>query len=194
DESWFDRVRTAPGWKRSFYLIESPPLSALAVDHAVYEHHIALQPALAAAGRFRQILRARGITSHQAAVGTARPDAYTLAQVESAPLPQVLMGLDPDSDNFEAELLPKELGAEIGGAGTTAAGAAVVTRVLRTSGVPLAGVRIVDGSGLSTSDRLTPRAVAALLRLAWSDADLRSAFVRALPVAGVSGTLEDRME
>src|SRR5262249_56713175 len=74
-------------------------------------------------GRFRQILRARGITSHQAAVGTARPDAYTLAQVESAPLPQVLMGLDHDSDNFEAELLLKELGAEIGGAGTTAAGA-----------------------------------------------------------------------
>ena len=36
DESWFDRVRTAPGWKPSFYLEESPPLSALAVDHAVY--------------------------------------------------------------------------------------------------------------------------------------------------------------
>src|SRR5262249_3272534 len=105
DESWFDRVRPAPGWKRSFYLIESPPLSALAVDHAVYEHHIALKPALAAAGRFRQILRARGITSHQAAVGTARPDAYTLAQVESPPLPQVLMGLGHATANSRARVL-----------------------------------------------------------------------------------------
>jgi D-alanyl-D-alanine carboxypeptidase/D-alanyl-D-alanine-endopeptidase (penicillin-binding protein 4) len=194
DESWFDRVRTAPGWKPSFYLIESPPLSALAVDHAVYEHHIALQPALAAAGRFKQILTARGITSHHAAVGAASPDAYALAQVESAPLPQVLIGLDRESDNFAAELLLKELGAEVGDGGTTAAGAAVVTRVLRTAGVPLAGVRVVDGSGLSVSDRLTPRALAALLRLVWSNLDLRSAFERALPVAGVSGTLQDRMQ
>jgi serine-type D-Ala-D-Ala carboxypeptidase/endopeptidase (penicillin-binding protein 4) len=194
DESWFDRVRTAPGWKPSFYLFESPPLSALAVDHAVYENHIALQPALAAAGRFRQILKARGITSHEAWVGTASPDSYALAQVESAPLPQVLIGLDHQSDNFEAELLLKELGAEVGDGGTTAAGAAVVMRVLRAAGVPLAGVRIIDGSGLSVSDRLTPRALATVLRLAWSNPDLRSALVRALPVAGVSGTLEDRME
>jgi D-alanyl-D-alanine carboxypeptidase/D-alanyl-D-alanine-endopeptidase (penicillin-binding protein 4) len=194
DESWFDRVRTAPGWKPSFYLYESPPLSALAVDHAVYEHHIALQPALAAAGRFRQMLKARGITSHEAAVGTASPDAYALAQVDSAPLPQVLEALDHESDNFAAELLLKELGAEVGSGGTTAAGAAVVMRVLRDAGVPLAGVRIVDGSGLSLSDRLTPRALAALLRLVWTNPDLRQAFVRALPVAGISGTLDDRMQ
>lgn len=194
DESWFDRVRTAPGWKPSFYLFESPPLSALAVDHAVYENHIALQPALAAAGRFKQVLLARGITSHQATVGRAAPDDYGLAQVESAPLPQVLMSLDRTSDNFAAELILKELGAEVGEGGTTAAGSAVVVRVLRAAGVPLAGVRIVDGSGLSVSDRLTPRALATLLRLVWSDGDLRRAFVGALPVAGVSGTLQDRMQ
>ena len=32
DESWFDARRTAPGWKTSFYIEESPPLSALIVD------------------------------------------------------------------------------------------------------------------------------------------------------------------
>src|SRR5919204_1127870 len=36
DESWFDARRTAPGWKPSFYVNESPPLSALAVDRAHY--------------------------------------------------------------------------------------------------------------------------------------------------------------
>jgi D-alanyl-D-alanine carboxypeptidase len=194
DESWFDRVRTAPGWKPSFYLEESPPLSALAVDHAVYDHHVALQPALAAAGRFRQILRARGIQAGRAGVGTATPDAYALAQVESMRLPEVLVGLDRESDNFAAELLLKELGAEAGRGGSTAAGAAVVTRVLAAAGVPLAGVRIIDGSGLSLNDRLTPRALASLLRLVWNDPELRQAFVRALPVAGISGTLDDRMK
>ena len=34
DESFFDRRRTAPGWKPSYYKIESAPLSALIVDRA----------------------------------------------------------------------------------------------------------------------------------------------------------------
>jgi D-alanyl-D-alanine carboxypeptidase/D-alanyl-D-alanine-endopeptidase (penicillin-binding protein 4) len=194
DESWFDRVRTAPGWKASFFLEESPPLSALAVDHAVYQNHVALQPALAAAGRFRQILRRRKIPSGHVAVGTAPANVYALAQVESDPLPKVLVELDRESDNFAAEVLLKDLGAEAGAGGSTAAGAAVVTRVLASAGVPLKGVRIVDGSGLSLNDRLTPRALATLLRLVWSDRDLRQAFVHALPVAGISGTLDDRMQ
>jgi PBP4 family serine-type D-alanyl-D-alanine carboxypeptidase len=105
-----------------------------------------------------------------------------------------LVELDRESDNFAAEVLLKDLGAEAGAGGSTAAGAAVVTRVLASAGVPLKGVRIVDGSGLSLNDRLTPRALATLLRLVWSDRDLRQAFVHALPVAGISGTLDDRMQ
>src|SRR6476659_10006412 len=31
DESWFDTLRTAPGWKASFFIYESAPLSALIV-------------------------------------------------------------------------------------------------------------------------------------------------------------------
>jgi D-alanyl-D-alanine carboxypeptidase/D-alanyl-D-alanine-endopeptidase (penicillin-binding protein 4) len=57
----------------------------------------------------------------------------------------------------------------------------------------MTGVRIVDGSGLSRSDRITPRALAALLVGAWTDADLHDVLWDALPVAGVNGTLEDRM-
>ena len=65
--------------------------------------------------------------------------------------------MDHNSDNYVAELLLKGLGAEVGGAGTTAAGDAVVIRSLAAAGVPLAGVQIVDGSGLSLDDRLTAR-------------------------------------
>jgi D-alanyl-D-alanine carboxypeptidase/D-alanyl-D-alanine-endopeptidase (penicillin-binding protein 4) len=194
DESWFDGERTAPGWKPDFFLNESPPLSALAVDRGVYDHHLALQPALAAAGRLKQLLRRRGIVAGIAAVGQTPQDVYALAQVESDPLPEVLAEMDRDSDNFTAELVLKQLGAEIEGSGTTAAGIAVVVRDLAAAGVPLHGVRLQDGSGLSLGDRLTARALVTLLLVVWNDVDLRDPFWRALPAAGVDGTLKHRME
>ena len=193
DESWFDSERTAPGWKAAFFVNECPPLSALAVDRDVYQHHVALEPALAAAGRFRQLLRKHGIAAGAAGVGRAPDDAYGLAQIESDPLPDVLATMDRESDNFIAEELLKAIGAEAGDGGTTAAGAAVVRRDLTAAGIPLAGVRIVDGSGLSLADRLTARTIAMLLVFAWRDPDLQQPLWLALPVAGVSGTLEDRM-
>jgi D-alanyl-D-alanine carboxypeptidase/D-alanyl-D-alanine-endopeptidase (penicillin-binding protein 4) len=60
--------------------------------------------------------------------------------------------------------------------------------------VPMAGVRIVDGSGLSTLDRLTVDALGSLLNLAWADPDIHPLLVGSLPVAGVSGTLEKRLQ
>jgi len=194
DESWFDARRTAPGWKAGFFINECPPLSALVVDRAVYDGHVALQPALAAAGRLRQLLRKHGVSSGVAGLGRAPAGALALAQVESEPLPDVLQEMDRESDNFTAELIAKDLGAEVGGGGTTAAGVAIVRRDLDAAGIPLTGVRIVDGSGLSLEDRLTARALSALLVNMWDDPDLHQPFWAALPVAGVNGTLEDRME
>ena len=56
--------------------------------------------------------------------------------------------------------------------------------------MPLAGVRIADGSGLSRFDRLTVSALAAILRAGADDPAIRDAFVTSLAVAGISGTLE----
>ena len=194
DESWFDAQRTAPGWKAAFFINESPPLSALVVDRGRYDGHTARQPALAAAGQLRRILLRHGITAGAVAVGRAPAGAYGLAQIESEPLPDVLKEMDRDSDNFMAELILKEVGAEAGEAGTTGEGVRIVLRDLADAGVPLAGVRMFDGSGLSLDDRLTARALATLLVVAWNDVDLRNPFWAALPVAGVNGTLEDRMQ
>jgi serine-type D-Ala-D-Ala carboxypeptidase/endopeptidase (penicillin-binding protein 4) len=194
DESWFDGERTAPGWKSVFFINESPSLSALVVDRGFYDGHHALQPALAAAGRFRELLRRRGIAAGAAGLGRAPENAYGLAQVESEPLPEVLAAMDRESDNFAAEMVLNAIGAEAGSAGTTAAGVVVVLRDLAAAGVPLTGIRMLDGSGLSLDDRLTARALTALLVVSWNDPDLREPFWAALPVAGVNGTLEDRMQ
>jgi serine-type D-Ala-D-Ala carboxypeptidase/endopeptidase (penicillin-binding protein 4) len=193
DESWFDGVRTARGWKPSFYIDECPPLGALVVDRGAYEHHVSTRPALAAAGTLKRLLRARGITTGPAGVGRAPTGSVVLATVRSRTLQYVLRQMDHESDNFVAEMLLKDLGAERGDAGTTEAGAAVVRRTLVTAGIPVDGVVIADGSGLSLDDRLTARVIADLLLRIWDDHALRTEVWRMLPVAGVSGTLERRM-
>jgi serine-type D-Ala-D-Ala carboxypeptidase/endopeptidase (penicillin-binding protein 4) len=193
DESWFDARRTAPGWKAEFYVNECPPLSALVADGDVYDGRYATQPAAAAAGTLRRLLRKHGVETGAVVAGRAPDEALALAQVESPPLADIVRAMDVDSDNFIAEMLLKTIGAEVGDGGTTAAGAAVVRRDLGAAGLPLAGVRIVDGSGLSLDDRLTARLLTGLLQTMWDDPDLHVPSWSALPVAGRTGTLEKRM-
>ena len=193
DESWFDARRTAPGWRASFYIWESPPLSALVVDRGRYRGAVSRSPALAAAAVFREELRKAGIAAGRPATGRAGPYGFPIAAVASPTLAALIRYMDRESDNFTAELLLKELGAVVAGEGTTAAGARVVTRELAAAAVPLAGVRIVDGSGLSRLNRLTVTALVAMLEAAWADPALRRPFFDALPVAGLTGTLEERM-
>jgi len=194
DESWFDGNRTVAGWKPGFYLNESPALSALVVDRGRFGASLTTQPALAAGALFKSALRNAGITvTGRVRVGVGDEFAVPLASLSSPPLSAVVRFMDRESDNFTAEMLLKQLGAVALDHGTSAAGAAVVSRVLTEAGVPMTGVRIVDGSGLSRLDRLTTGALTALLRVAWSDPTIKPVLLSALPVAGVSGTLQDRM-
>jgi serine-type D-Ala-D-Ala carboxypeptidase/endopeptidase (penicillin-binding protein 4) len=194
DESFFDARRTGAGWKSWFYVNECPPLSALTVDRGRYYGRTSRDPAAAAALLFRNALRRAGVAVGGAGLGKQRDDDVPLAVVESAPLSQIVAWMGRVSDNFTAELLLKQLGASDGAVvGTSAGGAAVVRTALAEAGVPLAGLRVVDGSGLSSLDRLTARSLAALLRAAWADPEVRPYLLAALPVAGRSGTLHDRM-
>lgn len=195
DESWFDAVRTAPGWKARFYIGESPPLSALVVDRGQYEGRTSRNPALAAASLLRSSLEARGIQVVKASrVSVPATEGVWLARDVSAPLAKIVRFMGRESDNFTAEMLVKQLGAFVEGKGSTAAGLRVVRQFLDRGGVPLAGVRLVDGSGLSRLDRLTAVALVALLRAGRADPDIRAPFLDSLAVAGVDGTLEHRMQ
>jgi serine-type D-Ala-D-Ala carboxypeptidase/endopeptidase (penicillin-binding protein 4) len=189
DESLFDTRRTGPGWKAAFYVEESPPLSALSVDRTESR-----RPALVTAQLFSRALKAAGVTvGRPAREGRAPADSELLALDTSQSLLALLREVNRDSDNFTAEMLLKHLGALESGTGTSGAGAAAVRSALSEAGVPLAGVRIADGSGLSRLDRLTADALAALLVAAWRDPLLRGSFLSTLAVAGVNGTLEDRL-
>lgn len=189
DESWFDSLRTAAGWKPSYFLDESPALSALILDRSRSR-----DPALYAAQRFRAELVRAGVRVARGAVrGVADEAAVVVASVDSPPLTSIVRVMNRVSDNFYAEMLLKQLGAVQTGAGSTAAGAGVVTGLLAEAGVPLDGVRIVDGSGLSVLDRFTAQAFVSLLTAMWNDFETRLELVRSLPVAGRTGTLDDRM-
>jgi serine-type D-Ala-D-Ala carboxypeptidase/endopeptidase (penicillin-binding protein 4) len=193
DESAFDSMRVAPGWLGSFAGIESPPLSALVVDRAARGTRLVRDPALAAAARFDQLLRARGIIARGAFEKTASPDAVPLATIYSEPLSEILTYMDHWSDNFTAEMVLKTIGFHALGLGTTRGGAAVVHRILQTTGIPMAGVHVADGSGLSRDDRVTARELSMLLVKIWNDPTMRDVIWSALPVAGQPGTLQHRL-
>jgi D-alanyl-D-alanine carboxypeptidase/D-alanyl-D-alanine-endopeptidase (penicillin-binding protein 4) len=193
DASWFDRHWTAPGWLPDFYGDESAPLSALVVNRAWRGRQLVRDPALAAAALFDQTLRAQGIEARGAVLGRTNSDSTELASVHSHRLSMLLRLMDADSDNFTAEMVLKAIGAERAGIGSTAAGAAVVRRDLAAAGVPLAGARIIDGSGLSRLDRVTARELSSLLVLFWKSPSLRTIVTSSLAVAGESGTLVHRL-
>lgn len=193
DESWYDSARTAPGWRASFLGDESPPLSALTVDRA--RGWPALSSSLLGAVALEAALERRGIAvDRRPGRGVTPAAALPLAQELSPSLAEIVRTMNRESDNFVAELLLKELGAAAGTAGTTAAGARVVREALHEAAVPLGGIRIADGSGLSRLDRLSASTLVGLLLAAERDGAIRDAFVSSLAVAGVSGTLEDRLD
>ena len=194
DETYFDTRRVAPGWKPSFYKEECPPLSALVVDKAKVLGRTVDTPALAAARAFRRALTVAGVrVLRGAGVGAAGDGDTLVSQILSPSTAGLVRQMNRQSDNFVAEMLLKRLGARVLDRGQTAAGISVAREVLRTRGVPLAGVRLADGSGLSSYDRLTARAIAAILVTGWSDPGFRRPFVSSLPLAGVNGTLKDRL-
>ena len=192
DEAHFDTRRDAPGWKPSFLGIESRPLSALSV--ADVDLRGANSSAAAAAAAFTKELERRGIAVTGApGTGRAPADAFPLALDLSEPLAEIVRHMNRESDNFVAEMMLKELGASVGRRGSATRGAEVVRAELTAAGVSLTGVRIADGSGLSLDDRVTTKALVDILRAGARDPAIRDAFVTSLSVAGISGTLEDRL-
>ena len=117
------------------------------------------------------------------------PFSTELARVESPPLSSIVNTTNVYSDNFFAEMLMKLVGARLGGAGTTAAGAKVVQAFARGHE---SGVHAVDGSGLTRSNRASPAQVVGLLK-SMRSTDVGDEFIQDLALTGQEGTVADRM-
>ena len=192
DDSRYDARRTAGVWKSSFMPGQSGPLSALALDRNTWRRDSAFltDPAVPAAVRFRDLLRAEGVDVGSTVTRAAVPgSARQLAVKVSAPLAYVVRRALKDSDNFAAELLLKDLGRVVKGEGSTLAGVAATRQVLGGLGVPVGAV--ADGSGLSSTNRQTPAGQVLLLRAADSTGTGQT-FRGSLPVGCRDGTLRRR--
>jgi D-alanyl-D-alanine carboxypeptidase/D-alanyl-D-alanine-endopeptidase (penicillin-binding protein 4) len=112
----------------------------------------------------------------------------------SDPLPAVLQEMNKTSDNVTARHLMLALARGFPVRPATLPEAQARMRDwLRRQGLAEGDVEVENGSGLSRGERARPRALARLLVNAWH-APRRREFVASLPVAGVDGTLEHRMQ
>jgi D-alanyl-D-alanine carboxypeptidase/D-alanyl-D-alanine-endopeptidase (penicillin-binding protein 4) len=193
DETWFDSLRGEPSSNYGPDPFLEGTLSGLAFNRgASGSERGPHAPAAYAARELWAALKSDGVTIHGGAPG-AEPTpagALQLARVESPTVTQLLGLMLPPSDNFFAETLVKDLGALYGGAGTTAAGASVVSSTIAS----VLGIHphVVDGSGLSEADRTSPYQVADLL-VELAATPLGPVLRGNLAIAGHTGTLATRM-
>jgi D-alanyl-D-alanine carboxypeptidase/D-alanyl-D-alanine-endopeptidase (penicillin-binding protein 4) len=122
------------------------------------------------------------------------PDAKVVWTHDSEPLRDLLADMWFPSDNLVAEMLLRELAVAVDGApGTTANGIAYEKTWLTGIGVDPSAIALVDGSGLSVYDRITPIDQVAILQHDWNGPQ-RDVVLDDLPIAAVRGTLKDDFE
>jgi D-alanyl-D-alanine carboxypeptidase/D-alanyl-D-alanine-endopeptidase (penicillin-binding protein 4) len=152
----------------------------------------ALREALAARGigfsttGARYVLPAGGVT-----VDSTHP--APLFTIHSPPLREILPALLKPSQNQIAEILYKTLGLEKTGVGSGDSGQVVLARQLATWGAQPDGYLIRDGSGLSRYGYLSPETLIRVLDKIRADTAFQ-VFYDALPIAGVDGSLRNRMK
>jgi D-alanyl-D-alanine carboxypeptidase/D-alanyl-D-alanine-endopeptidase (penicillin-binding protein 4) len=181
DDEWY-----VPSWLPEVRVTEAGPYDALLVNDArTSTSRVADDPVQGAANVLYDLLRERGVAIGGEAVSGTAPFGEELAVVESPPLTEIVSEMLVTSDNNTAELLVKEIGLAVSGEGTRSAGLDAIRRQLVTWEVPVVGLELVDGSGLSNDDQLT---CATLLAVLQQD-EIDEALSDALPVAATTGTL-----
>ncbi|MEU3458375.1 D-alanyl-D-alanine carboxypeptidase/D-alanyl-D-alanine-endopeptidase [Streptomyces sp. NPDC006733] len=153
-----------------------------------------LDPAADTATAFAKLLGARGITVTGAPARTpAAASGTQLAVARSAPLSALVERMLTNSDNDIAEALARQTAIAAHLPASFAGAQQAVTAALGRLGLPTAGAKFTDGSGLSRADALSAQQLTRLLALAASPQQPRlRPILTGLPVAGFSGTLSDR--
>jgi D-alanyl-D-alanine carboxypeptidase/D-alanyl-D-alanine-endopeptidase (penicillin-binding protein 4) len=123
--------------------------------------------------------------------GVAPPGATELASVASPTVASLVADSLRDSDNMIAEMLARLVSIESGAGNTFAALQTAIPAALDEYGLPTTGLTIADGSGLSTANAVPPAYLARLFDLVEEGVGDLEAVEAGLPVAGVTGTLEE---
>ncbi|MGH2806220.1 MAG: D-alanyl-D-alanine carboxypeptidase/D-alanyl-D-alanine-endopeptidase [Actinomycetota bacterium] len=187
---YFARDWYAQGWKSDFAAEEVPLPTALTLDYnRVGDQHVR-DPERRAAESLSRKLRTLGVhVRDRATTGKAPVGLPRIAAVESDALGTLMKYMNRTSMNFFAEMFGKRLGLERHGRpGTIAKGAAAIREWAGRNGVTISSY---DSSGLSYSNRVSPRGVAKLIDVV-DDEPWANELRFSLAGAG-QGTLEDRL-
>lgn len=143
-----------------------------------------------------EALEARGLAvaeSDSASKGTSTGRLDTIAVVLSPPLREIMPAFEKPSQNQIGEILLRTLGLERTGVGIPDSGRVVIERQLLAWGATRDGFIVRDGSGLSRYNYLSPETIVRVLEVMSRDTAF-TVFYDALPIAGVDGTLANRMK
>jgi D-alanyl-D-alanine carboxypeptidase/D-alanyl-D-alanine-endopeptidase (penicillin-binding protein 4) len=143
---------------------------------------------------FKERLSEHGVSIH----GTIRIDSgknlLPLFQIRH-PLDSVFHQINKQSDNLGAENLLKTLSANAyGEPGSALTGLSMVKRYLQSIGIDTTLMILADGSGLSSYNLISPDAMVKLLFEQYNNKQTFRLFYESLPIAGIDGTLKNRMK
>lgn len=145
-------------------------------------------------GRYLSAALGKGWKVKYSGRATAPTSSKSVATVASATVESLVKRVLNVSDNQVAEVLQRHIALSQGEAPTFAGGAKATLRVVKKLGVTTAKIKLVDGSGLSPQDRITPTSLTSLLTVAANPAHTRLRSIlyedSSLPVAGKTGTLK----
>ncbi|WIB25392.1 D-alanyl-D-alanine carboxypeptidase [Curtobacterium sp. MCSS17_015] len=197
---WSEADAWHPTWPVSERTIGyQPEVTALMVDGDRANPAAATSPRsedpIGRAGEaFRTALVDAGVVGAATAPITKRATTSqtTIAQVQSQPVSTLIGQMIPNSDNTLAEMLARVSSKEAGAGGTAASLTGVYASALRGYGVDPAGITIIDGSGESAANAVSPSFVAHLMVPVTTGAKGLGTLAGVLPVSGVSGTLSSR--
>jgi D-alanyl-D-alanine carboxypeptidase/D-alanyl-D-alanine-endopeptidase (penicillin-binding protein 4) len=147
---------------------------------------------------FVERLNARGIASPTTyAFAECPPDSLlTLVVQTETPMQEALNEMLKESDNLNAEAFLYRIGVQYSGHRHVSAndGLKAVRDLITQLGYDPKRYPLADGCGLSNYDFLSPELLVAFLRYAYNDTEIFQRLYKALPTAGIDGTLENRMK
>lgn len=152
-------------------------------------------PNLWAGYNLKQFLKEKGIiVKGKIKSGKVPIAAKTLAESPSKPIELLLADMNKFSNNFVAEMLTKQLAAFNGAPGTLASGLNLIRESVRDAGVTDREFEIYNPSGLTRENQFSARSLVKVLEKVRKNFRLFSEYVSSLPIAGVDGTLKNRMK
>ena len=192
DETYFDTVREGPGW-----MWDDKPLRISALSIRSVEPDVKTGSRAIACGHLlKTILMQKGINiGGQVTTGKVPSDTRSIAKHLSPSLADIIKLMNKPSDNWIAEMLFKAIGAEVKGEpGTWKKGRETVDEFLGEIMEEPPVHRFVDGSGLSRYNLLNAELLTKLLIYMYHNFELMPEYMASLPIAGVDGTLKNRMQ